>query len=309
MGCKILGIGAHLPGEPFTNHDIEKITNTNHEWIRTRTGILQRYFTKGTAAEMAFEASKLAIIDAGINKAEIDLIIVCSTTPDRAFPSTATTLHGMLGLSHVPSFDLNAVCSGFIYGMQVANALMHMHNYKKTLLIGSDKMSSVLSMEERSTAVLFGDGAGAVILEKNDDNLFDSMIGSNGKYSEILKTKSVNGVNSIFMQGKEVYKQAITVMTKMAEDILAKNSLTIDDIDFFVPHQANIRIIESIAEKLRIPSNKVVTTVTDHANTSAGTIPLALDDIKRKGMLKQGNIILMSALGAGITYGGLLIRY
>ncbi len=309
MSCKILGVGAYLPGKPVSNLDLEKIINTNDNWIRTRTGILQRYFTDGTVAEMAYEASKLAISDASIDKSEIDLIIVCSTTPDRAFPSTATTLQGMLDLSHIPSFDLNAVCSGFIYGMQVANALMQIHNYKKTLLIGADKMSSILKMEERTTSVLFGDGAGAIILERDDENLFDSIIGSDGEYSEILKTESVGVASHILMQGQEVYKQAIIIMTKMAENILAKNSLKVEDIDFFVPHQANIRIIESIAEKLKIPSSKVVTTVTHHANTSAGTIPLALDDMKKKKMLKRGNIILMSALGAGVTYGGLVIRY
>jgi len=305
MSCKILGIGSYLPGEPVTNFDLSKIVDTNDEWIRTRTGILQRYFADESLSSMAYNASVDCIKNSKIDKSEIDLVIVCTTTPDRAFPSVATTIQGMLGLKDVASFDLNGVCSGFIYGLQVAKAMMQNSEYKKVLLIGADKMSSVLDMKDRSTAVLFGDGAGAIILEKDDNNLFDNFIGSDGASSEILMVED----DKIFMKGQEVYKYAVVKMHEMAELMLKRNSLKIEDVDFFVPHQANIRIIESIAEKLNMPKEKVITTVSKHANTSAATIPLALDDMRQKNMLKSGQLILMAALGAGVTFGGSIIRY
>ena len=309
MSFKILGIGAYLPGEAISNENLEKIVDTTSEWIRSRTGILQRFFTSGSLCQMALEASLDAIKTANIDKSEIDLIIVCSTTPDKTFPSTATTIQGMLDLGNIPSFDLNGVCSGFLYGLHVAKALIETFNYKKILLVGADKMSSVLDMKERSTSVLFGDGAGAVILSKDPNNLFDSAIFSDGTYSEILKTEpGING-QKIYMKGAEVYKHAVMKMHEMSMLMLERNELNIKDIDFFVPHQANIRIIEAVAEKLGLDEHKIVTTVQHHANTSAATIPLALSVMKQKNMLKSGDLILMSAVGAGLTYAGSIIRY
>lgn len=310
MSFKILGIGSCLPGDPISNEALSKIVDTNDEWIKTRTGILQRYFTTRTLSSLAHEASLEAIKDAKIDKSEIDLILVCSTTPDRAFPSTAATIQGLLGLKNIPSMDLNAVCSGFLYGLHISKALFNTYSYKKILLIGADKMSSVLDMKERSTAVLFGDGAGAVILEKDENNFFDSEIGADGTYSEILKTEiSAEKEEKIYMQGGEVYKQAVTKMHELSRLMISRNSLSTKDIDFLVLHQANIRIIEAVAEKLGIDKSKTITTVKHHANTSAATIPLALHNMKEKNMLKRGNLILMSAVGAGLTSAGAIIRY
>ncbi len=310
MSFKILGIGSCLPGTPVTNIELSKQVASNNEWIKTRTGILQRYFTERTLYDIAHEASLSAIEDGKIDKTEIDFIIVCSTTPDRAFPSTATTIQGLLGLKNIPSMDLNAVCSGFLYGMHVSKALMETFNYKKILLIGADKMSSVLDMQERSTAVLFGDGAGAVILEKDESNFFDSEIASDGIYSEILKTEYKESLGQkIYMQGGEVYKHAVTKMHELSKLMISRNNLSIEDIDFLVLHQANTRIIDAVAERLGIDQNKTIKTVEHHANTSAATIPLALKDMKEKNMLKRGNLILMAAVGAGLTSAGAIIRY
>lgn len=310
MSFKILGIGSCLPGTPVTNIELSKQVDSNNEWIKTRTGILQRYFTERMLYDIAHEASLSAIEDSKIDKSEIDFIIVCSTTPDRAFPSTATTIQGLLGLKNIPSMDLNAVCSGFLYGMHISKALMQTFNYKKILLIGADKMSSVLDMQERSTAVLFGDGAGAVILEKDESNFFDSEIASDGIYSEILKTEYKESIGQkISMQGGEVYKHAVTKMHELSKLMISRNNLSIEDIDFLVLHQANTRIIDAVAERLGIDQNKTIKTVEHHANTSAATIPLALKDMKEKNMLKRGNLILMSAVGAGLTSAGAIIKY
>lgn len=310
MSCRILGIGGYLPGDPITNDVLAKTVDTNDEWIRTRTGIQQRYFAKETVAEMAYKASLKAIESAKINQSEIDLIIVCSTTPDKAFPSIATTLQGMLNVGQIPSFDLNAVCSGFIYGMHVGRALIEIYNYQNVLLVGAEKMSSILNMDDRSTAVLFGDGAGAVILTADKSKLFDVVINSDGTHADILKViKEENSKPKIQMKGQEVYKHAVIKMHEIAELMCKRNSIKVEQVDFFVPHQANIRIIEAIAERMNIPSDKVIKTVKHHANTSAATIPLALDDMNKKNLLTRNKLILMSAIGAGVTYGGALISY
>lgn len=308
MGCKILGVGGYLPGKPLLNNDLSNFFDVNDDWIQARTGIKQRYFTDDAASVMAYHSANLAILDAKIDKNSLDLVVVASTTPDNAFPSIATKLQGMLALESVPSFDINAVCSGFVYALNVVHAMMQSGNYNRVLLVGVDKMSSVLDMKDRSTAILFGDGAGAVVLEKSDD-LFDGYIGSDGRFADILGTKkSENGAEKIFMNGKEVYKMAVSKMVEISQNLLAKNNISVKDLDHFIPHQANLRIIEAVSEKLGIEEKKVATTVSIHANTSSATIPLALNEIKNNGKLSEGDLVLMVAIGAGLTYGGVLFK-
>lgn len=309
MTCSIIGVGGYLPGNAVSNDELGKVVDSNDEWIRSRTGITQRYFTELPLVDLAYQASLDAIANARIDKKQIDCIIVCTTTPDTSFPSTATLLQGKLDLHEIPSFDLNAVCSGFVYGLEISNALMSSTKYKNILLVGADKMSSVLDMSKRSTAVLFGDGAGAVILKNSKNAKFHSIIASEGSLSSILYTKkNDDNKNIIHMSGSDVYRNAIKKMSEISLRVLYESALSVADVDFFIPHQANVRILDAVAEKIGISLDKVVSTVKIHANTSAATIPLGLNSLKLENKLKAGNKLLMSALGAGVTYGGAIIE-
>ncbi|XVN42901.1 MAG: beta-ketoacyl-ACP synthase III [Candidatus Rickettsia vulgarisii] len=318
MACKIIGCGSYLPETIVSNAELSLSVDTNDEWIRARTGILQRHVAgeNESTSHLAHKASIQAINDAGIDPSSVDLIIVCSTTPDNSFPSIASKLQGYLKLGNIiPSFDLQAVCSGFVYGLQVADSLMKSGKYKTILLVGAEKMSSLLDWSDRTTCVLFGDGAGAVILQYSEDNsdIIDSNIYSDGSYCDILYTDggvSMNGQSGkIKMKGQEVFRHAVEKMSKSAEEILFKNNLTVEDIDYFIPHQANLRIIDAIADRLKIDHSKVIKTVDKHANTSAASIPLAIASLKKEGKIKQGDILLFSALGAGVTWGSVLVRW
>ncbi|HJD64367.1 MAG TPA: ketoacyl-ACP synthase III [Rickettsia endosymbiont of Sericostoma sp.] len=317
MACKILGCGAYLPERIITNAELSLSVDTNDEWIRSRTGILQRHIAADDeyTSHLAIKASQNAIDDAGLNPASIDLIITCTTTPDNSFPSTASKLQGYLGLSNVPSFDLQAVCSGFIYGLHVADSLIKSRKYKTILLVGAEKMSSLMDWSDRATCILFGDGAGAVILQYSDDNsgIIDSNIYSDGRYHDILYTDggvSSNGkTGKIKMKGQEVFRHAVEKMSKVAEEILHNNNFTIDDVNHFIPHQANVRIIDAVVERLKINPSKVVKTVAKHANCSAASIPLALASLKSYGNIKKGDLLLFTAIGAGVTWGSALIRW
>lgn len=317
MSCKILGCGAYLPERIITNAELSLSVDTNDEWIHSRTGILQRHIAADDeyTSHLAIKASQNAIDDAGLNPASIDLIITCTTTPDNSFPSTASKLQGYLGLGNVPSFDLQAVCSGFIYGLHVADSLIKSRKYKTILLVGAEKMSSLMDWSDRATCILFGDGAGAVILQYSDDNsgIIDSNIYSDGRYHDILYTDggvSSNGkTGKIKMKGQEVFRHAVEKMSKIAEEILHNNNFTIDDVNHFIPHQANVRIIDAVVERLKINPSKVVKTVAKHANCSAASIPLALASLKSYGNIKKGDILLFTAIGAGVTWGSALIRW
>ncbi|WP_425362199.1 beta-ketoacyl-ACP synthase III [Candidatus Tisiphia endosymbiont of Mystacides longicornis] len=317
MACKILGCGAYLPERIITNAELSLSVDTNDEWIRSRTGILQRHIAADDeyTSHLAIKASQNAIDDAGLNPASIDLIITCTTTPDNSFPSIASKLQGYLGLSNVPSFDLQAVCSGFIYGLHVADSLIKSRKYKTILLVGAEKMSSLMDWSDRATCILFGDGAGAVILQYSDDNsgIIDSNIYSDGRYHDILYTDggvSSNGkTGKIKMKGQEVFRHAVEKMSKVAEEILHNNNFTIDDVNHFIPHQANVRIIDAVVERLKINPSKVVKTVAKHANCSAASIPLALASLKSYGNIKKGDLLLFTAIGAGVTWGSALIRW
>lgn len=317
MACKIIGCGSYLPETIVSNAELSLSVDTDDEWIRSRTGILQRHIAGENeyTSHLALKASINAINDANIEPSSIDLIIVCSTTPDNSFPSIASKLQGYLKLGNIPSFDLQAVCAGFVYGLQVADSLMKSKKYKTILLVGAEKMSSLLDWNDRTTCVLFGDGAGAVILQYSQDNsgIIDSNIYSDGNYCDILHTDggvSMSGQSGkIRMKGREVFRHAVEKMSESAEEILSKNNLTVKDVDYFIPHQANLRIMDAIADRLKIDYNKVVKTVDQHANTSAASIPLALASLKKEGKIKQGDILLCAALGAGVTWGSVLIRW
>ncbi|AFE50412.1 ketoacyl-ACP synthase III [Rickettsia prowazekii] len=317
MTCKIIGSGGYLPPKIISNDELTKFVDTNDKWIRTRTGILQRHIAGDAeyTSHLAFKSAQKAIEDAMISVDDIDLIIICTTTPDNSFPSVATKLHGYLGLTNIPSFDLQAVCAGFIYGLQLAHSLIVSGKYKTILLIGAEKMTSLLDWNDRSTCVLFGDGAGSVILQRSNDDsgLIDSNIFSSGTDYEILYTSggtSMNGTSGkIVMQGQKLFRHAIEKMLQSIEDLLYANQFSVSDIDYFIPHQANIRIINKLAELLNIEEHKVVKTVEKHANCSAASIPLALSALKESGKIKKGDILLFSAIGAGLTWGGALIRW
>ncbi|WP_342278276.1 MULTISPECIES: beta-ketoacyl-ACP synthase III [unclassified Candidatus Tisiphia] len=317
MACKILGCGAYLPERIVSNAELSLSVDTNDEWIRSRTGILQRHIAGNDeyTSHLALKASHNALDDAGLKASSIDLIITCSTTPDNSFPSIASKLQGYLGLNNVPSFDLQAVCSGFVYGLHVADSLIKSRKYRTILLVGAEKMSSLLDWSDRTTCVLFGDGAGTVILQYSEDSsgIIDSNIYSDGRYFDILYTDggvSTDGKSGkIKMKGREVFRHAVEKMSKSAEDILHNNNFTIDDVNYFIPHQANIRIIDAIIERLKINPSKVVKTVAEHANCSAASIPLALASLKSYANIKKGDILLFTAIGAGITWGSVLIRW
>ena len=319
MVCKIIGVGGHVPGDPVSNEELSKIvSDSDSEWVKSRTGIVQRHFASPDtySSHMAFEASKEALLDAGISASDIDLIIVCTTTPDNSFPSVATKLQGYLGCGEIPSFDLQAVCAGFIYGLEVANSLIKSGKYNNILLVGSDRMSSILDMEDRATAVLFSDGAGAIILSKDgsaEDSIFTKLY-SDGSFWELLYTDGgaggITGKSGVIkMNGKEIYRHAVEKMTSAMTDLLKEHSIDIIEVSYIIPHQANLRIIDSIASRLAFPEEKIVKTVSKYANNSAATIPLALQELKLSGNLKHGDLLLMTALGGGLTWGSALIKW
>ena len=315
---KIIGVGSYLPGHPISNHDLAKLVpDVDSDWIESRTGILSRHFAPESefTSHMATKAALLAIADAQISPDDIDLIIVATTTPDNSFPSVAAKVHSALGITRpIPAFDMQAVCAGFVYGFEIAENFINSDKYNNVLLIGADKMSSILDMSKRNCSVLFGDGAGAVIIVKDDrSQVLASKIYSDGSLVDILYTDG--GVSStktsgfVQMNGREVFRHAIEKMSTSIEDVLQMSNISADDVDFLVPHQANVRIIDGIAARLNFPDKKIVKTVSKHANCSAASIPLALDELDKSGRLKRGDLLLMTALGAGITWGSVLLRW
>lgn len=319
MASKIIGTGGYLPEKIVTNFDLEKSIDTSDEWIRSRTGITQRHIAASDefTSHLGYKAALAAINSAGISKDEIDLIITCTNTPDNSFPSTANKIHGYLdfGSKKIPSFDLQAICSGFIYGLEVADSMIKSGKYKTVLLICADKMSSIVDWQDRSTCVLFGDGAGAVVLQASntDSGIIDCEIFSDGGLCDILYTDG--GVSStgksgvVQMMGQEVFKNATLKMAASVQNILTKNSLSLDDVTYFIPHQANLRIINNIVSQFNIDPNKVIVTVDRHANCSAASIPLALAQLQLTNNMKSGDILLFTAFGAGATWGAAVVRW
>ena len=315
----ITGVGSYLPKKVISNNELPVNLDTNDEWIKKRTGIRQRHLvTEGElTSTMAIAAAKKALQNANIDNKDIDLIIVATTTPDKTFPATAVTVQSELNIGICPAFDIQAVCAGFIYALNVASSLLKTSNFSKALVIGSESFSKILDWSDRSTSVLFGDGAGAFVLEKSNENsewgILSSNFYSNGNFSDILNTDGGPSINSqvgkVRMNGKEVFKHAVEKLSSCLIEAINSANLKIQDIDFLVPHQANLRIIEALSKKLDIPINKIINTVDVHANTSAASIPLAFDSALEKHIIKNGDIIAFNAIGGGLSWGASIIKY
>jgi len=313
---KIAGTGSYLPEKILSNHDLEKMFETTDEWITTRTGIKERHIVSANqyTSDLAVEASKLAINAAGIDANKIDLIIVATTTPDKIFPSTACIVQTKLGLSLCPAFDIQAVCSGFVYALSVADNFIKTGAAKCVLVIGADTMSRITDYSDRSNAILWGDGGGAIILESsNQPGILSTHIHADGAYEKLLHVPSgvshQKGKATIEMQGNQVFKIAVNTLDSIVDETLEMNQLEKSDIDWLVPHQANIRILEATAKKLNMSMDRVIVTIDRHGNTSAASIPLALDTAIREHKIKRGETLLMEAFGGGFTWGSALIKY
>jgi 3-oxoacyl-[acyl-carrier-protein] synthase-3 len=295
----------------MTNADLEKIVDTSDQWITERTGIRKRHIVAEgeTTCDLAEHAARNALAAAELEPADIDLIIVATTTPDRVFPSTACLLQNRLGIHQGgAAFDLQAVCTGFVYALSVADKFIRSGSATRALVIGADSLSRIIDWTDRSTCVLFGDGAGAVIVEASEQpGLLSSHLHADGQYNELLQVPE--GDRYIHMQGNEVFKVAVNTLGRIVDETLDANQLAKDDIDWLVPHQANIRIIAATARKLKMPMERVVVTVDEHGNTSAASIPLALDAAVRDGRIKRGETLLLEAFGGGFTWGSALLIY
>ena len=313
---KIIGTGSYLPEKILNNHDLEKMFETTDEWITTRTGIKERHIVSAQqyTSDLAVEASKKAIEASGIHANKIDLIIVATTTPDKIFPSTACIIQTKLGLSLCPAFDIQAVCSGFVYALSVADNFIKTGAAKCVLVIGADTMSRITDYSDRSNAILWGDGGGAIILEASDQpGILSTNIHADGAYEKLLHVPSgvshQKGKATIEMQGNQVFKMAVNTLDSIVDETLEMNQLDKSDIDWLVPHQANIRILEATAKKLNMSMDRVIVTIDRHGNTSAASIPLALDTAIREHKIKRGETLLMEAFGGGFTWGSALIKY
>ncbi|AVP87378.1 3-oxoacyl-ACP synthase [Candidatus Phycorickettsia trachydisci] len=312
MTLKLLSAGSYLPEKVVSNDDLAKQVDTSDQWIFERTGISQRHVAQAheTCNYMAYEAASKAIANSNLSSQDIDAIIVASTTPDRTFPSIACNLQAALGCNNIPAFDVQAVCTGFIYGLSIASHFVSTGIYKNILVVGSEKMSSIVDWQDRSTCILFGDGAGAAVVTHDHRKLQDSIIHANGSLGDILYTSgggaSCTTPNVVHMQGREVFRHAVNKMCEVSEKILASNNLTINDLDYLIPHQANIRIIDSIRDKLGIEDEKIIKTIQYQANCSAASIPLALEYFLRQPNSKD-KLIMTVGFGAGVTWGANLL--
>lgn len=320
----IAGTGSYLPEKILTNADLEKIVDTTDEWIVQRSGIRERHIAAEgeTTSDMAVKAAQRALDAAGMTADQIDGIIVATTTPDSTFPAVAVKVQAALGISPCPAFDVQAVCTGFVYAFSTANAFIKAGMCNRMLVIGVEKMSSIVDWTDRTTCVLFADGAGAVILEAQDENEEEGLeaqgvhsvhLYANGAQKDLLYTdggaSTTGTAGHIIMEGKEVFKYAVTYLSEIVAEVLAQNQILPDQIDWLVPHQANIRIIEMTAKKLQMSMDKVVVTIDRHGNTSAASIPLALDEAVRDGRIRRGHMLLLEAMGGGLTWGAALVRY
>ena len=315
----IVGCGAYLPKKILTNYDLSKKLDTNDEWITSRTGIKKRHIADKNQlnSDLAFEAAKRAIKNSKIKASNIDLIIVATSTPDNTFPSTATKVQAKLGIKKGFAFDIQAACTGFIYALSIADNYLSNNQATFALVIGSEIFSRILDWKDRSTCVLFGDGAGAIILGKQKKNkksrIISTELYSDGRFYNLLYVDGGVSLNQkagyLKMNGKEVFKHAVTKLVKIVKLNLKKNNLKINDIDWIIPHQANKRIMISIAKKLKIPLNKVLMTIENHANTSSASIPLTLDFAISKKIIKRNQLILFEAIGGGLTWGCSLLKF
>jgi 3-oxoacyl-[acyl-carrier-protein] synthase III len=317
----VLGCGAYLPERVVTNDELAKTVDTSDEWIVKRTGIRQRHFAADgeLTSDLAIAASKAAMRQAGVDASDIDLVIVATSTPDNTFPATATKVQAALGVRQGAAFDVQAVCAGFVYALSVADNMIRLGQVKTALVIGAEVFSRILDWEDRGTCILFGDGAGALVLrgadrsdDKSESGVLSTHIFSDGRFYDMLYVDggpgSTGSAGYLRMVGKEVFRHAVSRMSEAVEKAVAHNDLALSDIDWLVPHQANVRIIESVGKRLKMPRENVVVTVASQANTSAATIPLALTAAQDDGRLQPGNLLALSALGGGFSWGSALIR-
>jgi len=315
---RIVGTGSYLPQKVLTNRDLELAVDTTDEWIYTRTGIRQRHIAADDekTSDLALKASRSALRAAGIAPGDLDLIVMATTTPDMVFPSTACLLQAKLGVRNCPAFDVQAVCSGFVYGLATADSFMRSGQYRNALVVGAEIYSRILDWSDRSTCVLFGDGAGAVVLRRDSTpGIMSTHLHADGSYANQLSVPGtvcggkVSGRPLLQMDGGGVFKFAVKALDDLVEETLAANGMQKSDIDWLVPHQANIRIIQASAKKLGLSMEKVVVTVDRHANTSAASIPLALDVAVRDGRIRTGQHVLLEAVGGGFTWGAALVKW
>ncbi len=318
MYSRIAGTGSYLPEKVLSNHDLESIVETSDQWIKERTGIKERHIAaeNETTTDLAYQASLKAIEAAGINNDDIDLIIVATTTPTQIFPSTASLLQAKLNIAGCPAFDIQAVCTGFVYALTVADKFIKSGGVKNVLVVGAETISRIIDWTDRNTCVLFGDGAGAVVLQASEQpGIISTHIHSDGSFNRLLQVPTGPGSvvtdesPYIDMQGNEVFKVAVKTLSSIVDETLEANQLDKSDIDWLIPHQANIRIIAATARKLQMSMDHVVVTVDKHGNTSAASIPLALDVAVRDGRIKRGETLLFEAFGGGFTWGSALIQY
>ena len=319
--ARIVGTGGYLPEKILTNQDLEKIVETSDQWIQDRTGIKERHIAgeNETTCDLAEQASILAIEAAGIDASEIDMIIVATTTADQVFPSTACLLQNRLGIHGCPAFDVQAVCTGFIYAMGVAEKFFKAGGIRNALVVGAETFSRIIDWTDRDTCVLFGDGAGAVVLQASDEpGIISTHLHADGEYKDLLQVPAgiSNGYDKLLegsayaqMNGNEVFKIAVTTLGRIVDETLEANQMEKSDVDWLIPHQANIRIIKATARKLKMSMDQVVVTVGEHGNTSAASVPLALDVAVRDGRIKRGDTLLMEAFGGGFTWGSVLLTY
>jgi len=320
MYSRIIGTGSYLPEKILTNFDLEKMVDTSDEWIRSRTGIEERHIASDDEAtsDLAYRAALAAIENAGLAPADIDFVLVGTTTPDLIFPNVACLLQEKLGIRGSPAFSIEAACSGFLYSLIVADQFVRSGQSKRALVIGAETMSRIIDWTDRETCVLFGDGAGAVILEGSDEpGIIYNTFGADGRYRELLYASSGVAtrhrdefeVAALRMKGNEVFKVAVKKLEGLVDEVIEKNHLEKGQIDWLIPHQANIRIIASMAKRLELPMERVVLTVRTHGNTSAASVPMALDTAIRDGRIKRGDLLLLEAFGGGFTWGASLVRY
>jgi 3-oxoacyl-[acyl-carrier-protein] synthase-3 len=313
----VKGVGSALPKRMVTNQELAATLDTSDEWIVERTGIRARYVAgEGeTTGSLATEAARNALDDAGLRAAQIDLIVLATATPDQTFPSTATKVQAALGIDDCIAFDVHAVCTGFLYALSVADSMLRSGVAERALVIGAETFSRILDWEDRGTCVLFGDGAGALVLgaEVGDSGILSTKLHADGRHNDLLFVdggpSTTGTVGKLRMKGREVFRHAVVNLAQVLNEVLEGAGLTAEDVDWVVPHQANARILEATAKKLGLPSQKVVVTVDRHANTSAASVPLALDTAVKDGRIKRGDIVVLEAMGGGFTWGAAALRY
>jgi 3-oxoacyl-[acyl-carrier-protein] synthase-3 len=318
----VLGCGSYLPSRVLSNAELSRMVDTSDEWITQRTGIHERHIAADgeTTSEMGIRAARAALAAAGIDAQSIDLIVLATSTPDNTFPASAVSVQAGLGITHGAAFDVQAVCSGFVYGLATVDGLLKTGAFKRALVVGSETFSRIIDWKDRTTCVLFGDGAGAVVLEaqlengtREDRGILSAHLRSDGRHKTKLYVdggpSSTQTVGHLRMEGRAVFKHAVAMITDVIEDAFKATGYTVKDINWFVPHQANRRIIDDTAKKLGIAPEKVITTVGKHGNTSAASIPLALATAVAQGKIKRGDLIMLEAMGGGFTWGSVLLRW